>query len=215
MKTVVVSLLSFLLPGLPFQKKVLLTPIPQSELINQVADREKGFLAQNSLDLTNRDENKEINEIFTDNILLNLYYFAGKISDDFSFVLPSGAVFAFHKNILPEYEKGLVMTVGSQFSAEQGFKKAYGIHGNGVCHLASLMNWTASEAGLEVIAKRNHDFSPIPGVPREYGTLISYEEGSKESKEKNLYIKNNFDFPVIFQFKLEKKKIKLRILKLQ
>jgi len=56
----------------------------------------------------------------------------------------------------------------------------------------------ASEAGLEVVAKVNHDFYPVPGVPREYGTSIYHLAGSHSSRLQNLYIRNSYEFPVEF-----------------
>jgi vancomycin resistance protein YoaR len=76
------------------------------------------------------------------------------------------------------------------------------------------MNWTASEAGLEVVARVNHNFVPVPGVPKEYGTSIRYmPDGSLNSQNQNLYIKNNFDYPVKFVFEVNDQEVNLKLLK--
>lgn len=159
------------------------------------------ILAEHELDLNIREPNSFANEVFADNILLALKYLGTE-----SFVLQPGEVFAFHANVLPEFSEPAV-TMNSKFYIEEGYKSIAGLGGNGVCHLASLINWTASEAGLEVVAKANHGFAPIPGVPKEFGTSIR-----SQSPNQNLYIKNNFSFPVTFLFQIEGAFVNLKIL---
>jgi hypothetical protein len=137
---------------------------------------ETQVLAEHELDLTTREPNPYANEVF-----------------------------AFHGNVLPEFANPSV-TTNSRFFIEEGYKSVAGLGGNGVCHLASLINWTASEAGLEVLALANHNFALVPGVPKEYGTSIR-----SQNKNQNLYIKNNFNFPVTFEFKVDDQMVVLMI----
>lgn len=131
-----------------------------------------------------------------------------------SFYLLPNEVFAFHENVLPEYKDLITVTSNSHFDFADGYKALNGLSGNGVCHLASLINWVAKEAGLESISFVSHDFSPVPGVPREYGASIYYSPtGTRNTEKQNLYIKNNFDESVKFEFKVDEKKVSLEISK--
>jgi vancomycin resistance protein YoaR len=76
------------------------------------------------------------------------------------------------------------------------------------------MNWAASHAGLEVTAKVDHNFMTIFGVPKEYGTSIRYAKLADNSQNQNLYIRNNFDRPVEFKFKVNNDAVELEIAKL-
>lgn len=180
--------------------------------------RQEVVLAQQALDLTTREPGAFANEVFSDNILLALHYLKGDIgslpldweeirqSFAVSFVLEPGETFAFHDNVLPEFPPP-AMTFNSRFFIEEGYRSVGGLGGNGVCHLASQINWVASGAGLEVTARASHDFAPVPGVPKENGTSIRSQQASQ-----NLYIKNDFDFPVIFIFEVDSQIINLKIL---
>lgn len=168
---------------------------PASFLVEQKVK----ILAQHELDLTNRMPEEYGNEVFAYNILLALEY----LGTD-NFVLQPGEVFAFHPNTLPESVPSA--TMNSYFFMEEGYKSLAGLGGNGVCHLASLINWAASEAGLEVTAKANHSFAPVPGVPKEFGTSIR-----SQSPNQNLYIKNGFEVPVVFEFKADSQEVVLKI----
>ncbi len=99
------------------------------------------------------------------------------------------------------------MAINSEFLTTEGYKSVWGLGGNGVCHLASLMNWVASEAGLTVIAPNGHNFAPIPGVPKKYGTSIR-----SQSQNQNLYIINSYDYSVSFSFEISNQKVLLKIL---
>jgi len=51
-------------------------------------------------------------------------------------------------------------------------------------------------------------------VPKEYGTSIRYmPDGSLNSQNQNLYIKNTFDFPVKFVFSVDREEVRLAITK--
>lgn len=185
-------------------------PVSQSErkLLSPIPENREVILAEHHLDLRTRNKNPYTNKVFADNILLALDFFPD------SFTLAPGEVFAFHPNVLPEFANLPVKTGWTKYTAAEGYKTVGGLPGNGVCHLASLMNWVASEAGLEVIAKVNHNFFPVPGIPKEYGTSIRYmPNGRLNSQNQNLYIRNNFDFPVKFVFSADSKEVGLKIIK--
>jgi vancomycin resistance protein YoaR len=147
--------------------------LPQPKLISPITEdlmivnaqgpkqeiKTKEILASQTIDLAKRDKNSFVNQVFKDNILLALSHLD-------SFVLQPGEVFAFHDNFLDEYEDKVVKTVGSEFNANEGYRSSGLVVGDGVCHLASLMNWVASESGLAVQAEVDHDFRSIPGVPK-------------------------------------------------
>jgi len=154
-------------------------------------------LASGTIDLSNRYPVESVNDGFKENILIAVDYLQALMN----LSLQPGEVFAFHKNILPEFRKYKIITQESGFVAKDGYKYVAGLAGNGVCHLASLMNMVASDAGLEVTAPVNHDFAQIPGIDKQYGTSIKYiPNGGSVSERQNLYIKNNFVFPVVFKF---------------
>jgi hypothetical protein len=116
-------------------------------------------------------------------------------------VLQPGQVFAYHDAVLPEFAGKVVKTTNAHFDASEGFVSDGYLYGDGVCHLASLMNWSARDANLEVVSLVNHDFAHIPEVPREYGVSIYSAGGASVASEKqNLYIRNNLDTAVSFVF---------------
>lgn len=236
MKQEVLGLVTLLAVALPVNIKTedsFISPIPLAQLVSK-NDQEEQILAEHFLDLTKRHKVNSVNQIFCDNILLTLHYLEGDVDQfikdsskklnqtnilweevrepfETSFTLYPDEVFAFHLNIFKDYEDDKIKIFNLQFFAQEGFKAAGGLYGNGVCHLASLMNWTASEAGLEVIGKVRHSFAPIEDVPKEYGTSIRYQKSGGNSQNQNLYIKNTLDRPVIFRFIVDESKVNLRI----
>lgn len=194
--------------------------------------QEQTIAASHDLNLTDRLPNSYGSQIFADNILLSLHFLKGDVDSlqltsastitgpdsldwdkarkpfEVSFMLKPGESFAFHKEFLPEFTDSIKYSMNSRFYIEEGYKSLAGLGGNGVCHLASLIDWVASNSGLEVVAKVNHDFYPVPDVPRQYGVAIFYP-----NKDQNLYIKNNFDYPVTFVFNADNKNVKLTIKK--
>ncbi len=204
--------LTLLLPffSLPISKPdlAMIWPVPREQI-----------LAEHTLNLEERlPDSKTGNEVFKYNILLALKYFDGHLDLVDSFTteieLQPGEVFAFHENLLPEFEDKIVKTGWSTYVSQEGYKSLWGLYGNGVCHLASLINWTASDAGLRVVALANHNFSPIPGVPKEYGTSIRYlPDNSWKTKNQNLYIENTLDSPVKFIFYSTLNEVKLKVVK--
>lgn len=207
----------------------------KAEVLSAQTDKtQENLLANHSLDLSMRHEKPSINEIFKDNILLSLHYLNKEkplfydrklhkntvdwqeINKPFevSFSLKPNEVFAFHANVLKEYEQNLVYTMNSVFGYEEGYKTSGSLYGDGVCHLASLINWTSIDAGLETKAFVDHNFSIVAGVPKKYGTSISYSKKGNNSQNQNLYIRNIFAFPVEFRFKANSEIVELKIIKI-
>jgi len=225
--------------GAIFYSMVLVTPFEaqsaSSSAVVQIASAQLAspaqVIAQKELNLKDRLPNEFGASVFADNILLALHYLKGdvqelkidqnkplnptnmdweKIREPFqvSFTLEPGQVFAFHGNFLPEFEDKVTQTANSRFFIQEGYKSLAGLGGNGVCHLASLIDWTASEANLEVVAKVDHDFYPVPGVPREFGVSIQSQD-----KSQNLYIENNLEESVVFEFIADSEKVNLLVKK--
>jgi len=168
----------------------------------QLAVQER-VLASGTMDLSSRYPVESVSEGFKENILIAVDYLNRN-----EIVLQPGEVFAFHKNIMPKFRQDKIITQESGFVAKDGYKYVAGLAGNGVCHLASLMNMVATEAGLEVTAPTNHNFAKIPGIESQYGTSISTQNSPERQ---NLYIKNNFEFPVEFKFSLDNNLLSLSI----
>jgi hypothetical protein len=171
-------------------------------------------LDTHSFSLKNRYNVGFVNDVFRDNILLTLAYMNGsvqdktqiswdKINSPFSseFSLEPGQGFAFHDQILPEYNKNVVKTTNAHFNYHDGFKSDGYLMGDGVCHLASFIYLVAKDSGLTAVSPTDHDFAKIPDVPKEYGVSIYDLPGAFEtSARQNLYITNNLDKPVSFKF---------------
>lgn len=184
------------------------------------------LLAEKEFSLENRYPDKWVNDVFKDNILLNLAYLNGSVTSkenikwdevnkpfDYQFTLPPNKTFAFHEDIEDKYRDSLVKTTNTHFNYQEGFKTDGYLFGDGVCHLASLLFWLAKDAGLETEAPTNHDFMNIPSVPKEYGVSIysnPYALGS--NTRQNLYITNNKGKPITFKFEYKDNKIKVAIL---
>ena len=89
----------------------------------------------------------------------------------------------------------------AHFDASEGFEYDGDLYGDGVCHFASLMNWAARDAGLEVVAPTPHNFAVIPDINAKYGTAIYDAAGETSTNEaQNLYVENITDKPVQFVF---------------
>jgi len=207
----------------------LLTSVNFTQFVTPSASlAEERVLAKKDMYLTDRLPNEGGSQIFADNIVLSLHYLKGDVDSlkttpaivnetsldwqkvrapfEVSFKLDKGEVFAFHNQTLPEYEGKIKVSTNSKFYMQEGYKSLAGLGGNGVCHVASLINWVAKDAGLNVVAKVNHDFWPVPNIPREYGTSIF-----STMAEQNLYIENTKDNPVEFDFKIKSDRITLSI----
>ncbi len=188
----------------------------------------QNLLAQEEISLDNRYPDKFVNDVFKDNILLNMAYLAGKVHSPkdikwdeitrpfkYEFKLEPDKTFAFHADVKNTYKDSLVKTTNAHFNFADGFKIDGYLFGDGVCHLASLINWVAKDAGLLVEAPTNHDFANIPDVPREYGVSIYNAPGAKGSNEQqNLYITNNKGKPITFKFEYQDNKVKVSVVEL-
>lgn len=182
------------------------------------------LLAEKSLNLENRQQDRFVNEVFKENILLtakrmsdkdypqNVNWDELKKPSQYSFTLNPNEAFAYHETALPEFEKNVVKTTNSHFSGDQGFKSDGYLMGDGVCHFASIIYWAALDADLEAKSPVNHDFAVINDVPREYGVAIYFDPASKSTSQlQNLYIKNNRLKPIEFKFDYDGKNLKVKI----
>lgn len=186
------------------------------------------LLAQREMSLDNRYAEKFVNEVFKNNILLNMAYLAGRVRSaqdikweeiikpfEYEFKLEPNKTFAFHEDIEDKYRDSLVKTTNAHFNSQEGFKTDGYLFGDGVCHLASLIYWVARDAGLLAEAPTNHNFTSIPDVPREYGVSIYSNPGAKTSNARqNLYITNNQSKPITFKFEYRDEKLKVSAVKL-
>ena len=181
-------------------------------------------LAVKEMSLLNRQPNSWVNEVFRDNILLTLKYLQGHAqnvpidwnevskSNHFELSLSPGATFAFHDDVLPSYQESVTQTTNAHFNTQEGFKSDGYLVGDGVCHLASLLNWVARAANLKVEAPTAHDFAVIPEIPKEFGVAIyDYPGHHAANATQNLYITNPFNKPVAFVFDYSAEKIKVSI----
>ncbi len=185
-------------------------------------------LSSRSMSLNKRYGGVDLPEnAYKDNILLNLAYMSGQVKSrndinwdslrkpfSIQFSLEPGQRFADHDVQLAEYAQNVVLTTNSNFGAGDGYKYSDGLYGMGVCHLASLINWVASDAGLESVAPTNHDFYPIPEIPKQYGVAIYNSPDSLvASANQNLYIKNNLDSKVTFRLDFDGDNLEVTIVK--
>ena len=199
---------------LPVTFGALISPTPNSYL-----------LAQKEMSLDNRYSNQFVNDVFKDNILLNLAYLNGRVTSQkdikwdeitkpfqYEFKLDPNKTFAFHEDVKDKYKASLVKTTNTHFNSAEGFKTDGYLFGDGVCHLASLINWAAKEAGLEVEAPTNHNFATIPDIAKEYGVSIYSSPATKGSNAlQNLYITNNKGKPITFKFEYKNNKVYVAI----
>lgn len=184
------------------------------------------LVAEKEFSLDNRYPDKWVNEVFKNNILLNLAYLDGTVHSkndinwdkitkpfQYAFTLDPNKTFAFHEDVEDKYKTNLVKTTNAHFNAADGFKTDGYLFGDGVCHLASLLYWAAKEAGLSAEAPTNHNFMNIPDIPKAYGVSIYNSPGAKSSGAKqNLYITNNKTKPITFKFEYRDDKISVSIL---
>lgn len=166
-----------------------------------------------------------MSDTMADNILLNLAYLNHdqidpenvnwakvKANRTISFKLEPNQTFAFQEDVLPKYQGKVALTTNAHFSFNEGFKFDGYLVGDGVCHLASLMNWVAKDANLTVVAPTSHDFMPIPGIDKQYGTSIFYLPQNKDGNAKqNLYITNTLSHKVEFDFIVEGDKLEAKV----
>lgn len=187
-------------------------------------DNSKHLLAERSYSLEDRYPDKWVSGIFKDNILLTLAYLRGYQGTQnvdwtavekpfhYEFTLQPGQTFAFHDDALPQFKDSIVKTTGSHFNWSEGYKYDGWLVGDGVCHLASFINWVARDAGLEVVSPTRHDFAAIPDVPAKYGVSIYANPQTVGSNElQNLYIKDNKQIPVEMNFDFDGQNLKISV----
>lgn len=185
----------------------------------------EAVLAERQFSLDNRHQVASVNEVFKKNIWLNLAYLQSSVSGqkdvdwtqaqqptEFSVTLLPEQTFAYHDHVLPEYEATVALTTKAHFNYDEGFVSDGFLYGDGVCHLASLLNWAAQDAGLDVLVTKKHSIAKIPDVPDEYGVSIYTIQSVPNSGERNnLYITNNLDRAVRFQFVYEVDRLRVVI----
>lgn len=170
-------------------------------------------LGDASFSLKDRYSNTYVSDVFAQNILLTMSYMQGRAKSAtvdwnqvekpfvYSFKLQPGQVFAFHEDVLPQFEGKVVKTTNAHFGSDEGYVSDGYLVADGVCHLASLINEAATRANLGVLAPTSHDFAVIPEVDRKYGTAIYFMPGQKGTNAmQNLYVTNTKDKPVTFVF---------------
>lgn len=181
-------------------------------------------LASHEMSLDHRYDVASVNQVFKDNILLNIAYLKNEpinpkavnwnqIEQPFSyqFSLKPGQTFAFHDDVKPNYTN-VVKTTNAHFDWDEGFKSDGYLTGDGVCHLASLMYWTAKDAGLQTEAPTNHDFMKINEIPKKYGVAIYDAPGQTATNiNQNLYVTNNTPKTVNFVFNYDGHNLTTRV----
>lgn len=199
--------------------------LSQVGLAVPVQEKAPVVLGERSISLENRQINRPLNDIYKDNILLNMAYMRGVVSKgsvvnweevrspfEYSFILQPGETFAFH-DLVPEEYKNPTLTTRSHFGGEEGYKYDGRLYGMGVCHLASVINWAAKDAGLNPVAPTNHDFYAINEIPKEHGVAIYADPGSTGvSALQNLYITNNKESAVTFKFNFDGDNLRVSVL---
>lgn len=166
------------------------------------------LIGSESMSLADRYPIPSVNTVFRDNILLTLAYMSGAVTNPsqikwdnirkpstYVMTLQPGEVFAFDDSLLPQYAGKHIITTNAHFGADQGFEYDGDLFGDGVCHFATLINWAARDAGLQVVAPTRHDFARIPDIDPKYGTAIYAGD-----PEQNLYVENNFNKQVKLVF---------------
>lgn len=203
---------------------ILLTGVLASNLVLQnIQEKQEStpvVLASQNVDLSKRQPDKYVNDVFTHNILLNVAYINSAQNSNFTqdavyeFRLKPNEVFAYHDTaVLDKYKGKVTKTTNAHFSGQEGFKSDGYLMGDGVCHLASLMYWVAKDANLEAEAPSNHDFADIQGIDRQYGVAIYSAPGSEStSANQNLYITNTTGEDIVFKFEKTGDNLKLSIL---
>lgn len=198
-----------------------------SAQLQPYAEQAQIELGSRSISLNTRYGYELPDNVYKDNILLNLAYLSGVVKSKseinwdqlhqpktIQFSLEPGQRFAYHDMIAPEYKDNVALAVHTNFGAGDGYKYEGGLYGMGVCHLASLIHWAALDAGLESIAPTNHDFYPIPEIPKEYGVAVySSPDAPAVSSKQNLYIKNTLDSKVTFKFDFDGTNLKVSVIK--
>ena len=190
-----------------------------------LAPQQETVLVEHQFSLDDRYPVPSVNNVFKENILLTFYYMEDKIKEGdkvnwdevnkpfhYEFSLDKDKTFAFQDTFLPQFSSSVTKTTNAHFNGQEGFLSDGYLYGDGVCHLASFINYTAKDARLDVLAPTNHDFANIPEVPREYGAAIFYEPGAlQEDAMQNVYVTNNQLEPIKFIFDYDGHNLKIKI----
>lgn len=194
-------------------------------LISAIHAPAQHVLSAHTMSLDNRYPVATVSDVFKENILLNIAYLEGKVHNPsqvdwgklekpfhYTLVLQSGQTFAFHDALRSDYQGRVTKTTNAHFNSSEGFVSDGYLIGDGVCHLASLMNWVARDAGLSVVSPTNHDFAAIPEVPKKYGVAIyNSPDNPTGSAMQNLYITNNKPYPISFVFDYKNDTLKISV----
>ena len=194
--------------------------------ISSTSKPEPILLSSHQISLENRYENTFVNNVFKDNILLNLAYMRRIIDNPkkidwdnirkpftYNLSINPGKTFAFHDDVLDKYKNTLETTTNAHFNFQEGFKSDGYLFGDGVCHLASFIYLAAKTAGLDTYAPTNHNFAVIPEINREYGVSIYSNPGSKSANARqNLYVSNNTEAVIKLRFFYDGKNLKLSVI---
>lgn len=182
-------------------------------------------LAVRGYSMSNRWHVESVNEVMRKNILLAVAYINGSVTrksdidwtkvtaDSHSeFVLEPNQTFAFHNIVRPEFKDNLAVTQDSSFSSADGYVSDGYLFGDGVCDLASLMNWAAQDAGLTTVVPKDHrSVAQIPDVPDDYGVSIYKDPSANIGANNNLYITNTLDNAVKFSFDYQNDNLKVTV----
>ncbi len=185
------------------------------------------IMASRQFSLANRYRVESVNEVMKKNILLSLAYLDGSVNEKTdinwneivadkttTFTLKPGETFAFHEDVLPEYKDSLVLTTKSIFGPGQGYLTDGYLYGDGVCHIASFMNWVAQDAGLKVYVPKDHrSVGPINEVPEKYGVSIYIDPTKGIGERNNLYVTNTLDTAIEFVFKYENEQLTVSVVR--
>ena len=207
-----------------FQTSLIGLSLISNLLIATPSAQPAHVLGSHEFSLGKRYPDKWVSDVFKDNILLNIAYMRGIVHNSnidwneiekpfhYEFKLEKDQVFAFHDDVLPEYQGKVAVSTHAHFNSGEGFKSDGWLIGDGVCHLASIINWAARDAGLEVLSPTNHNFAAINQIPREYGVAIYNVPGQSYSNEvQNLYIRNNKDKPISLVFDYDGENLKVSV----
>lgn len=203
---------------------LIITAANPSTMIKTESITDK-VIGEKQFSLENRHAVKSVNEVMKKNILLNLAYLNGsvtkrfeidwnKVASPFHFekTLKAGETFAYHEIVRKEYTGKVAFTTNTSFNASDGYLTDGYLYGDGVCHIASLINWAAIDAGLKTVVPKDHrSVGSIPDVPDDYGVSIYKDAGKNSGANNNLYITNTKDREVKFHFEYDGTNIKVYV----
>lgn len=156
---------------------------------------ERQLLTTRMMSLGNRHLSSEINAIWAKNILLAVSRIspldAGRLKEDPTFL---GSI-----QMVPDAEFSFVKEAGPTLTEKDGFLSDGILPGNGVCHLASLINWALEDASISGIEINNvvpHS-APIPGIPNNRAVSILSADPKQDLVIKN---KGKVTLELVFRY---------------